>query len=205
MDERDKENEPRIPYTCKVHTTNTYSHGSRVPMPSSHAQHLIDKRLPELAKRDCIIIYIYITLTYLWSFEISPRSAIYKYSSRRIYTSTFLRETDQQSRYRKTDDVVRFVCFRLTQAPTLEEQVAELLSACCGPSETHNGFANSRLRIDKDNMDRPVDEATRVHMRTWSEFASWQHLDNEGPYWWRVTPPLAHQRHLSSSSSSSFA
>ncbi|XP_031787376.1 protein phosphatase 1 regulatory subunit 3B-A [Nasonia vitripennis] len=75
-----------------------------------------------------------------------------------------------------------YVVKKKRDAPTLEEQVAELLSACCGPSETHNGFTQTRLRIDKD-LARPAGEATRVHLRTWSEFASWQHLDNEGPYW----------------------
>lgn len=65
---------------------------------------------------------------------------------------------------------------------TLEEQVAELLNACCGPSATHNGFSQPR-RIDKDSLTRPAGEATLVHLRTWSEFASWQHLDNDTPYW----------------------
>lgn len=27
-------------------------------------------------------------------------------------------------------------------------------------------------------------EITRLNMRTWSEFASWQHLANDAPYWW---------------------
>jgi protein phosphatase 1 regulatory subunit 3A/B/C/D/E len=67
---------------------------------------------------------------------------------------------------------------------TLEDQVAELLSACCGPSATHNGFMQSSTRrIDRDNDPRPADEATRVHLRTWSEFASWHHLENDHPYW----------------------
>ncbi|KAJ8686280.1 hypothetical protein QAD02_022074 [Eretmocerus hayati] len=70
---------------------------------------------------------------------------------------------------------------------TLEEQVAELLSACCGPSAAHNGFLQMgtmrRAKQDAQQLVHPVDDATKMHLRTWSEFASWQHLENDGPYW----------------------
>lgn len=34
----------------------------------------------------------------------------------------------------------------------------------------------------RDGMPQ-IAEATRLNMRTWSEFASWQHLANDAPYW----------------------
>ncbi|XP_014203319.1 protein phosphatase 1 regulatory subunit 3C-like [Copidosoma floridanum] len=65
---------------------------------------------------------------------------------------------------------------------SLEEQVAELLNACCGPSSCHSSFGKAR-QININRNDRPAGEATRVNLRTWSEFASWQHLGTDGPYW----------------------
>lgn len=35
----------------------------------------------------------------------------------------------------------------------------------------------------KDGNMPQIADATRLNMRTWSEFASWQHLTNDSPYW----------------------
>lgn len=35
----------------------------------------------------------------------------------------------------------------------------------------------------RDGSVPQLTEATRLNMRTWSEFASWQHLANDAPYW----------------------
>lgn len=44
---------------------------------------------------------------------------------------------------------------------------------------TCNRFSNIN---GKDSVPRAT-EATRMNMRTWSEFASWHHLANDAPYW----------------------
>lgn len=47
---------------------------------------------------------------------------------------------------------------------------------------TCDGFSTKNGTKD-GNVPR-ITEATRLNMRTWSEFASWQHLTNDAPYWW---------------------
>ncbi|EFN83631.1 Protein phosphatase 1 regulatory subunit 3C [Harpegnathos saltator] len=47
-------------------------------------------------------------------------------------------------------------------------------------SITCNGFSNNNET--RDGVQR-VTDATRMNMRTWSEFASWHHLANDAPYW----------------------
>ncbi|XP_046143198.1 protein phosphatase 1 regulatory subunit 3C-B isoform X2 [Osmia bicornis bicornis] len=43
-----------------------------------------------------------------------------------------------------------------------------------------DGFSSNG--VARDNITR-ITDATRANMRTWSEFASWQHLTNDTPYW----------------------
>lgn len=33
------------------------------------------------------------------------------------------------------------------------------------------------------NRTNVIEDALRVNIPTWSEFASWQHLSNDAPYW----------------------
>lgn len=49
----------------------------------------------------------------------------------------------------------------------------DILTTCDGFSKNNN----------RDNIPR-ITDATKANVHTWSEFASWQHLANDAPYWW---------------------
>lgn len=49
----------------------------------------------------------------------------------------------------------------------------DILTTAC------DGFTSNGMR---DSIPR-ITDATRANVRTWSEFASWQHLANDAPYW----------------------
>lgn len=51
----------------------------------------------------------------------------------------------------------------------------KIQTTTCDGFSTKNGM--------KDGNIPRITEATRLNMRTWSEFASWQHLTNDAPYW----------------------
>ncbi|XP_031842632.1 glycogen binding subunit 70E [Nomia melanderi] len=43
-----------------------------------------------------------------------------------------------------------------------------------------DGFPSN---VSRENSIPRISDATRANVRTWSEFASWQHLANDAPYW----------------------
>ncbi|KAG5307501.1 PREDICTED: protein phosphatase 1 regulatory subunit 3B-A isoform X1 [Acromyrmex echinatior] len=62
-----------------------------------------------------------------------------------------------------------------------KKQEPRVPAARCDNSQTTkcDGLSNGT----RDGSVPQIAEATRLNMRTWSEFASWQHLANDAPYW----------------------
>ncbi|XP_025074818.1 protein phosphatase 1 regulatory subunit 3B-B isoform X3 [Pogonomyrmex barbatus] len=56
------------------------------------------------------------------------------------------------------------------------------------PRVRYDNIQTTKCDVSNGNETRDgsipqIAEATRLNMRTWSEFASWQHLANDAPYW----------------------
>ncbi|KAG7200889.1 hypothetical protein KM043_003252 [Ampulex compressa] len=67
---------------------------------------------------------------------------------------------------------------RKKQEPRAPAKRYDILTAAC------EGLSSSGAR---DGIPR-ITDATRANMRVWSEFAPWQHLANDAPYWGRGRP-----------------
>ncbi|XP_014235847.1 protein phosphatase 1 regulatory subunit 3C-like isoform X1 [Trichogramma pretiosum] len=110
--------------------------------------------------------------TFRFRVDLSPESA----ASRQIEFCVRYRTQGQD--YWDNNDGANY-CLKKKRDISLEEQITEFLSSCCGPTSVHNGFDQT---YNREQLPHKIDTKEDAKIRDWSEFASWQHLENDSPY-----------------------